>query len=163
MRIGELAKHSGLSHSRIRFYERLGLLKKVERTANGYRSYPQEALLVLELISNAQQAGFSLEEIRPLIPPNISKWEHRTLVDALRRKILEIEDLESGLRQNKANLLSLIAEIEVKPEDGDCSAHAERLLAKIQRGELPRPKLKISGANIQRHPVRHRLTKTSRR
>lgn len=37
MKIGDLAKRTGLTASRIRFYERVGLLKAVERTTNGYR------------------------------------------------------------------------------------------------------------------------------
>lgn len=44
MKIGELAKRSGLAASRIRFYEKIGLLKTVKRSANGYRSYPPETL-----------------------------------------------------------------------------------------------------------------------
>ena len=39
LRIGELAQRTGLAPSRIRFYERIGLLQTVERQANGYRSY----------------------------------------------------------------------------------------------------------------------------
>ncbi|MDR7057946.1 DNA-binding transcriptional MerR regulator [Pseudomonas koreensis] len=35
MRIGELAKISGLTPSRIRFYEARGLICSVARTANG--------------------------------------------------------------------------------------------------------------------------------
>jgi len=67
MRIGELAKQSGLNASRIRFYEARGLLHAVVRGENGYRSYPPEALQVLRIITGAQRAGFSLEEIRKLI------------------------------------------------------------------------------------------------
>ena len=50
----------------IRFYEKIGLLKLVDRRPNGYRTYPQEAVVMLELINSAQQAGFSLDEIRAL-------------------------------------------------------------------------------------------------
>jgi DNA-binding transcriptional MerR regulator len=35
MRIGELAERSGLTASRIRFYEASGLINAVERNANG--------------------------------------------------------------------------------------------------------------------------------
>ncbi len=42
MNIGTLAKRSGLTPSRIRYYERAGILKTVQRKANGYRSYPEE-------------------------------------------------------------------------------------------------------------------------
>lgn len=64
MRIGELAKISGLAPSRIRFYEASGLIKSVERKANGYRDYAPDTEWVLEIITGAQAAGFSLDEIR---------------------------------------------------------------------------------------------------
>lgn len=38
MKIGELAQKTGLAPSRIRFYERIGLLKTVTRKANGTAS-----------------------------------------------------------------------------------------------------------------------------
>ena len=47
MKIGELARRSGLTPSRIRFYERIGLLKTVDRQSNGYRTYPQQAVMIL--------------------------------------------------------------------------------------------------------------------
>ncbi len=61
MKIGELAQLSGLNASRIRFYEAQGLIRQVERRANGYRHYPDQALQTLKIIICAQQAGFSLE------------------------------------------------------------------------------------------------------
>jgi MerR family transcriptional regulator, copper efflux regulator len=64
MRIGELARRSELSTSRIRFYEAHGLLPKAERSDNGYRDYPDSVLETLRLIQGAQDLGFSLGEIR---------------------------------------------------------------------------------------------------
>lgn len=135
MKIGELAQRTGLAASRIRFYESIGLLKLVERQANGYRSYPQEAVLVLNLITTAQQAGFSLDELRTLLPQDLSQWEHDKLLDTLRGKVRDIEALEQRLAQSKAHLLALIGEIEGKPDDLDCAANARRVLSKIQLGE----------------------------
>lgn len=63
MKVGELAKLSGLAPSRIRFYEASGLLKSVTRRANGYREYAPETVWILEIITGAQSAGFSLDEI----------------------------------------------------------------------------------------------------
>ena len=80
MRIGELAKISGLAPSRIRFYEASGLIKSVERKANGYRDYAPDTQWVLEIITGAQAAGFSLEEIRQLMPMNASGWQHEELL-----------------------------------------------------------------------------------
>ncbi|MFI7864224.1 MerR family transcriptional regulator [Ectopseudomonas khazarica] len=139
MKIGELATRTGLAASRIRFYESIGLLKLVERQANGYRSYPEEAVLVLNLITTAQQAGFSLDELRSLLPQDLSQWEHGKLLDTLQGKVRDIEALEQRLAQSKTHLLALIHEIESKPGDLDCAANAKRVLSKMNLGELNEP------------------------
>ncbi|WP_242224335.1 MerR family transcriptional regulator [Shinella zoogloeoides] len=131
MNIGELAKRTGLTSSRIRFYESAGLLTAVDRRPNGYRTYPQQAVLVLELIATAQKAGFSLEEIRTLLPSDLERWQHTELVEALRRKVADIEALEARLAGSKAQLVTLIADIEAKPDDIDCAANARRVLANM--------------------------------
>ncbi len=135
MKIGELAQRTGLAASRIRFYESIGLLKLVERQANGYRSYPEQAVMVLNLITTAQQAGFSLEELRTLLPQDLSQWQHGKLLDTLQAKVKDIEALEQRLAQSKTHLLALIDEIESKPDDLDCAANARRVLSKMNLGE----------------------------
>ena len=62
MKIGELAKRSGLTASRIRFYEANGLMPSVTRQANGYRDYDEDAVWILEIITGAQAAGFTLDD-----------------------------------------------------------------------------------------------------
>ncbi|CAM3867847.1 MerR family transcriptional regulator [Ectopseudomonas alcaliphila] len=135
MKIGELAQRTGLAASRIRFYESIGLLKLVQRQANGYRSYPEEAVLVLNLITTAQQAGFSLDELRTLLPQDLAQWEHGKLLDTLQAKVKDIEALQQRLAQSKAHLLALIDEIESKPDDIDCATNAKRVLSKMNLGE----------------------------
>lgn len=139
MKIGELAQRTGLAASRIRFYESIGLLKLVERQANGYRSYPEQAVLVLNLITTAQQAGFSLDELRTLLPQDLTQWEHDKLLDTLQAKVKDIEALEQRLAQSKAHLLTLIDEIESKPDDIDCASNAKRVLSKMNLSEPSDP------------------------
>lgn len=139
MKIGELAKRSGLTQSRIRFYESIGLLKMVDRRPNGYRTYPPDALVVLELIDTAQKAGFSLDEIRALVPNDLEQWDHGSLIPILRRKVEEIEALEARLTQSKTGLLALIADIEAKPDDLDCAANARRVLSRMLAGDMGIP------------------------
>ncbi|MBB6343336.1 DNA-binding transcriptional MerR regulator [Pseudomonas fluvialis] len=141
MKIGELAERTGLNPSRIRFYESIGLLKMVERQANGYRRYPPEAVLVLNLITTAQKAGFSLDELRTLLPQDLSQWQHGTLLDTLQGKVRDIEALERQLGESKRHLLSLIAEIESKPDDIDCATNARRVLSGLHLGEQSMPAL----------------------
>ena len=112
MKIGQLSERTGIASSRIRYYESIGLLKLVDRQPNGYRNYPPEAVLVLNLITTAQKAGYSLDELRTLLPADLTQWEHNKLLESLKDKIRDIEALQVRLDQSKANLLALITEIE---------------------------------------------------
>lgn len=131
MKIGELAARSGLTQSRIRFYEKVGLLKTVDRRSNGYRVYRPDALTALELIATAQAAGFSLDEIRTLMPGDLEKWDHVALMKTLRCKVEDIGRLQERLAHTKARLEGLIEEIEARPDDIDCAANARRVLSRL--------------------------------
>jgi DNA-binding transcriptional MerR regulator len=50
MRIGEVAKQSGMTVEAVRFYERQGLLPKPPRTEAGYRLYADADLRRLQFI-----------------------------------------------------------------------------------------------------------------
>lgn len=134
MKIGELAKRSGLATSTIRFYESKGLLKSVARRSNGYREYPPDAAAVLAIIINAQQTGFTLDEIAKLLPSNASNWQHDELIATLERKIGDIESMELRLAQNKAQLRSLIGLINSKPEGMACGDNAARVMDRVGLG-----------------------------
>ncbi|MFM9380323.1 MerR family transcriptional regulator [Pseudomonas sp. UV AK001] len=132
MKIGELAQQSGLSASSIRFYEAQGLIPKVERLGNGYRRYPPQVLQTLNIIRSAQQAGFSLEELKQLLPAaGTGEFKHEELVEGLTRKVEQIEVMQQHLAQSKARLLEVIDSIQSKPEGMSCGANAERVLATI--------------------------------
>lgn len=70
--IGQIAERAGINTSRIRFYERTGVLPLPDRV-RGQRRYRSEILHRLSIIDVAQRAGLSLDEIAPLTGP-----EHRT-------------------------------------------------------------------------------------
>jgi DNA-binding transcriptional MerR regulator len=131
VKINEVAKRSGLNPSRIRFYEAKGLLNAVARKANGYRNYPADAILILKIITSAQRAGFSLEEIRAILPADLSKWEHDELLEGLQRKITDIEAMQARLEKSKSHLQNLVRYIEAKPEGVDCAEHAKRYLEEM--------------------------------
>ena len=141
MKIGELAERTRLAPSQIRFYESIGLLKMVRRQPNGYRSYPPEAVLVLNRIVTGQKAGFSLDELRRMLPSDLAQWEHGRLLDALRDKVQDIAAFETRLAQSKAQLVALIAEIEARPDDIDCATNAKRVLSRMGLCETQSPTL----------------------
>ena len=113
MNIGEVARWAGVRPSTLRYYEGVGLLPSPERT-NGRRRYDGEVLREvldrLTIVRVAQQAGFTISEIRTLLdgfsedtPPS-ERWrilarEKLTEVDALIERALGMKDLlERGLR-----------------------------------------------------------------
>ena len=137
MKIGELARHSGLAPSRIRFYEASGLIRGVERKENGYREYGPEALWTLDIITSAQRAGFSLDEIRVLLPNDQSRWQHDELLASLERKVAEIEALQQRLEQNKAQLLLAIDSVKNRPDAMACTDRAQWVLEKLKQAPPP--------------------------
>ncbi|WP_236235939.1 MerR family transcriptional regulator [Pseudomonas faucium] len=135
MKIGELARRTGLTASRIRFYEASGLIE-ARRLGNGYRDYPEQTVRALEIIACGQQAGFSLEEMRKLTGASaVGAERHGLLLASLKGKVAEIEAMQQRLAHNRAQLLAVIAGMEGKPEGMDCEQNAERLIGGWQAGE----------------------------
>lgn len=128
MNISELSKLSGLNAPTIRYYEQIKLLPKPQRLGNGYRKYSANDLQQLLLIKQAQQVGFSLEEIKALVPSNMTAWKHDTIVSALEEKVRDINRMQKALAENKKNILQLIDSITNKPEDITCGENAQRLM-----------------------------------
>jgi DNA-binding transcriptional MerR regulator len=68
MRIGEVAAKAGVNIQTIRFYERRRLLREPARTASGYRDYNRADLESVVFIKWCQQLGFTLKEVKQLLP-----------------------------------------------------------------------------------------------
>jgi MerR family redox-sensitive transcriptional activator SoxR len=91
--IGAVAHQAGLQPSAIRYYERVGLLAPPERVY-GQRRYDPRILHRLAVIGIAQQAGFTIAEIKTLLhgfsadTPAAARW--RALAE---RKLPEIDAL----------------------------------------------------------------------
>src|SRR5260221_3453877 len=67
LHIGQLAKLAGVRPDTVRFYERGGLLVRLERSTAGYRIYDEAAVKRLRFVKQAQALGFSLDEIRRIL------------------------------------------------------------------------------------------------
>ncbi|MFJ7625544.1 MerR family transcriptional regulator [Streptomyces sp. NPDC097595] len=66
MRIGELAERAGTTTRTLRYYESRGLLP-ARRAVNGYRTYDESDLRLIQQIRTLQDFGFDLEETRPFV------------------------------------------------------------------------------------------------
>lgn len=67
IRIGPLARATGVSVQAIRYYERQGLIAPVRRRESGYREYTPDTIEAVRFIRHAQQMGFKLAEIGDLL------------------------------------------------------------------------------------------------
>ena len=133
MKISELAEHTGLATSAIRFYESKDLIQATRRP-NGYRDYPPQALTVLKLVAGAQRAGFSLDDISRLVPPDLTQWNHAKLMSALSQKLADLDAMVARLQASRRDLQELLDMIAAKPEGMDCDDNARRVTqALLQR------------------------------
>src|SRR5262249_33206234 len=66
MTIGELSKRTAVNIETIRFYERVGILPKPQRSAGGHRVYDHDLLIRLRFVRRSRELGFSLDEVRSL-------------------------------------------------------------------------------------------------
>jgi MerR family transcriptional regulator, thiopeptide resistance regulator len=67
LRVGELAKRTGVSVRTLHHYEAVGLLAPVARTGAGYRLYGEADVARLQQIRSLRQLGFGLDRIRELL------------------------------------------------------------------------------------------------
>jgi DNA-binding transcriptional MerR regulator len=67
MTVTELARACGLSRSTVLYYESIGLLRQVRRTAGNYRAYGEPDLERLRLICVYRTSGLKLADIRGLL------------------------------------------------------------------------------------------------
>ncbi len=93
MRIGQLAKKSGVSSETLRYYESEGLLPKPHRLANGYRDYPEETIQRIQFIQHAKAVGFTLREIQDLLSIHVDRDRHtcEEVKNLTRQKLNEID------------------------------------------------------------------------
>jgi len=67
MKIGEVAKKTGLTEHTLRFYEKAGLMPNVAKRAGGVRDYGPADLACLGMIECLKKTGMSLADIKIFI------------------------------------------------------------------------------------------------
>jgi DNA-binding transcriptional MerR regulator len=66
-RTGEVASRAGVSIDTVRYYERLNLLPRAGRTAGNFRLFGPDSINRVQFIKQAQELGFTLDEIKGLL------------------------------------------------------------------------------------------------
>lgn len=65
--IGAMSRETGVKIETIRYYERIELMPKPDRTAGGNRQYTHDHLKRLSFIKRSRELGFSIGEIRAML------------------------------------------------------------------------------------------------
>ncbi|QLQ03644.1 MAG: helix-turn-helix domain-containing protein [Thiobacillus sp.] len=105
MDIAEVAKHTGVPASTLRYYEKQGLIASVGRQGMRRRFAPG-VLDQLALISLGQAAGLSLDDIRSMLLPNghpsIDRQMLADKADEIDALIKRLRAVSRGLRHAAA-------------------------------------------------------------
>lgn len=108
VKIGELARATGLSTKTIRFYEAEGLIADPPRTASGYRAYRDQDLGRLRFVLKAKRLGLSLGEIRGILQLHDRREPTCVHVQSLlEEKVAQIERVIQDLQGFKGELENL--------------------------------------------------------
>ncbi|MGO2007693.1 MerR family transcriptional regulator [Vreelandella alkaliphila] len=115
MKIGELAKRTGVSIRMLRYYEEAGLLKP-KRSASGYRDYVSNEVRTVERIKLLGSAGMTLATIQQFLPcvrgeePVFEPCDE--LRNVLHEQIRLADQKAAKLAQSRAILASFLSDIE---------------------------------------------------
>lgn len=95
--IGALASAVGVNVETVRYYQRVGLIEKPSKPAQGYRRYPASTAQRIRFIKRAQEMGFTLQEITELLSLNDGDCEEARLLAERKREVVQqrIRDLNA--------------------------------------------------------------------
>lgn len=127
MRIGELARRSGLSAHTIRYYERIGLLPRADRNGSGQRDYDASILTWIGFIERLKTTGMPLRDMVRYA----ALRDEGASTEARRRLLLEAhrERVRAMLSEMQACLLVLdtkIAGYAASEKRNESHDHTER-------------------------------------
>ena len=108
--IGRLAAAAGTNLETVRYYERIGLMPRPQRSQGGHRHYAAEHARRLRFIRRARELGFGIQDIQVLLalaePGRRSCGDVRNIASAhlrtIRSKIADLAQLEDILERTIA-------------------------------------------------------------
>ena len=112
IRIGELAKRTGVTVETIRYYEKRGLVGRSTRLASGYREFSPDAVNQILFIGRAQALGFSLSEVEELAALRRQAWAGDATAQLRTAAVAKLHDIDNRvheLGELRSELARLIA------------------------------------------------------
>ncbi|NIP72351.1 MAG: heavy metal-responsive transcriptional regulator [Gammaproteobacteria bacterium] len=105
LKIGQVAKRTGITVETVRFYEKQGLIAAPQRSASGYRQYTPDTVKRVRFIQHAKEVGFTLKDIAELLAlrrePGTScadiKLRATHKIEEVDRKIQDLQRIREAL------------------------------------------------------------------
>lgn len=111
MNIKEVSQVTGLSADTIRYYERIGLVPKIERKSSGVRDFSENDVAILEFIRCFRGAGMSIERL----------IEYMGLVQAgdntVKARIVLLKEEQEELRSRLVEIQKALDHLDYKIEN----------------------------------------------
>jgi DNA-binding transcriptional MerR regulator len=133
LQIGEVAKRAGVSIDTLRYYEKVKLLPRPARSSGGFRLFAPEHIERVRFIKQAQELGFSLEEIKGLLATGDAE-ECRKVRDLLKRKLSELDERLKSMKGFRRLLARHLSACEVELKQHSDSACCPVLPLKNKKG-----------------------------
>lgn len=109
--IGEAARRSGVKVPTIRYYEEIGLLRKIARSEGNRRFYDEADLSRLSFIRHARELGFEVEAIRTLLKLQDDPDQSCEAADAIAKaRLVDVEKRIASLELLRAELEKMVRE-----------------------------------------------------
>ena len=137
LRIGEVARQSGMGVESLRFYENRGLIQPVARTPSGYRLYDPSIFARLSFIKKAQAVGFSLDEIGRIIAE--ARTGKRPCAEVRRLAAGRLEELEQRITELKRYRKELRKTLEAWEREGEKEGIVCGLIESLKPASLHPP------------------------
>ncbi|GAA3203552.1 MerR family transcriptional regulator [Nonomuraea roseoviolacea] len=143
MRVGELARRTGVTVRALRYYEAAGLVVP-RRCANGYREYDPIAVRLVEQIRSLMALGLPVEETRPFVECLVSGADagdlcpaslatYQRAIDQMEQRIAQLAEQRDRLRGR----LDVAAQLMMRPQAGRRRVVAAVDPARLVGTELP--------------------------
>lgn len=119
LQIGEIAAHSGVSIDTVRYYEKLKLLPRAARSSGGFRIFSVETVERIKFIKQAQEMGFSLDEVNQLFSTGGAN-RCREVRELLLKKLADLEG-----KINQMHDFKKVLNLHLNECDDELKAHGD--------------------------------------
>jgi MerR family mercuric resistance operon transcriptional regulator len=103
--IKELTTQCNVNKETIRYYERLGLINKPNKTKSGYRLFPRDTIKRVKFIKKMQDSGFSLKDIAVFLAIEDKNLDGSiNLQEFLEEKLREVWDKINNMQKFRETL-----------------------------------------------------------